>query len=73
MHWLYGLWFNYFWPSLKGNGPEALVQTAVYGTIAVIFIPPVRKWARREAEKLHGKLDHVIKHHPDIPEFKAKK
>ena len=78
------LWFNYFWSSLKGNGPEALVQTVVYGAIAVAIWPPARKaidrFAKRHADDLkahvaaenaaiHEKLDHVIKHHPDIPAF----
>lgn len=77
------LWLGYFWPSLKGNGPEALVQTILYGLIALIFVPPVRRWAERhvhalkehitaEHAKVHEKLDFVIKHHPDIPEFHPK-
>jgi hypothetical protein len=77
---IYTLWFGYIWPSLKGNGPEALVQTIVYAGVAVAIYPPLRDWAKREAEKfhatekadrehLHAKLDHIIKHHPDIPEF----
>ena len=69
MRWLYDLYFNYVWPSLKGNGPEALVQTVVYGILALIFVPPVRRWAEKEAKHLHAKIDHVIKHSTDIPPF----
>ena len=66
------LWFGYFWPSLQGNGPEALIQTVVYGAIAVLFVPPVRHWFEREHDKIHAKMDHIIFHHPDIPPFKPK-
>ena len=69
MNWLYTLWFGYFWPSLKGNGPEALVQTVVYGVIAIIFVPPVRRWFAGHMNAVHAKLDHIIKHHPAIPPF----
>src|ERR1035437_517636 len=44
MTWFHHIWFQYFWPSLMGNGPEALVQTVAYGLIAYLFIPPFRRW-----------------------------
>lgn len=66
---IHTLWFGYFWPSLKGNGPEALIQTAVYGALAYILIPPVRDWFNNHMKSLHEKVDHIIKHHPDIPPF----
>ena len=69
MHFLWYVWIDYFWASLKGNGPEALVQTVLYGAVAVALYPPLRRWANREKEHLHAKIDHVIKHHPDIPSF----
>ena len=61
MGWLYTLWFGYVWPSLKGNGPEAVVQTIVYGAIAMAVYPPLRKWSRdghhrellKQAERHH--------------------
>ena len=75
-HWLSSLWFNYSWPSDKGNGPEALQQTIIYFLIAALFIPVVRRFIQREFHKahadIHAKLDHIIKHHPDIPEFRSK-
>jgi hypothetical protein len=72
VNWLYTLWFGYVWPSLKGNGPEAVVQTIVYGGIAYIFVPPFRKWLHGEFTHVHAKIDHIIKHHPDIPTFPEK-
>lgn len=69
MHTLYILWFGYFKPSLYGNGPEALVQTIAYAAVAMAVWPPARRWATRETAHLHAKMDHIIKHHPDIPVF----
>jgi hypothetical protein len=64
VNWLHDLWFSYFWPSLQGNGPEALVQTVVYGAIALIFIPPVRRWMARHVEsiKAHVSAEHQRLH-----------
>lgn len=56
-HWLSNLWFNYFWASLKGNGPEAIVQTVVYGLIALVVVPPFRRWVGDHMRSLHSKLD----------------
>jgi hypothetical protein len=69
VHWLSDLWFSYFWPSLQGNGPEAIVQTLVYGIIAAIFIPPVRRWIKHENDLVHDKLNHLIHHTKGIPEY----
>ena len=66
-HWLPNLWFNYGWPSDKGNGPEGLQQTIVYGAIAAVLVPAVRHFIAREFEKVHHKIDHVhatmVTHH----------
>ena len=59
-HELNYLWINYFWSSDKGNGPEAIQQTVIYAVAAVIFIPPVRHFIKREFEKVHHKIDHVM-------------
>ena len=56
-HWLSSLWFNYCWPSLKGNGPEAAIQTLVYALAAYLLIPPVRKFVNSHIKGLHSKLD----------------
>lgn len=63
MNW-HHLWFGYFWPSLQGNGPEALVQTVVYGAIAYAIVPPFRKWVnghfkrvQETHDSIHAKLD----------------
>ena len=73
MGWLHHLWFGYFVPSLWGNGPEAIVQTVVYGLAAVLFIPPVRKFFKRHfeaakelAERHHEEhLALIAKHHKE--------
>jgi molybdenum cofactor biosynthesis enzyme MoaA len=57
MHWLTYLWLNYFWPSDLGNGPEAIQQSVLYAAIAVVFIPPIRKYFSRHIKSLHDKLD----------------
>ena len=67
------VWINYFWSSLKGNGPEALVQTVVYGMIALAVYPPLRKWAKRETAHLHAKVDHLAKHLSEVPAFDDRK
>ncbi len=61
MYWFWWtLWFGYSWPSLKGNGPEALIEMAVVALVASILYPPIRHAIKREFEKIHHKLDHVI-------------
>jgi len=60
---LHTLWFGYGWPSLQGNGPEGIIQSALFG-LAGYF---VGRAAKKHAGRLHAKLDHIIKHHPDIP------
>jgi hypothetical protein len=79
-HWLYTLHFGYLWPSIKGNGPEALAQTVVYFIIAAIFIPVVRKFIAREFAKVHhsihvhgteitAHLHHIAKYTDGVPPF----
>ena len=60
MHWLSYQWFIYWWPSDKGNGPENIQWTAFAVLITVIVYPPIRHSIKREFEKLHHKLDHVM-------------
>jgi UPF0716 family protein affecting phage T7 exclusion len=105
MNWLYIYWFNYEWPSDKGNGPEAITEIIVVGIITALLVPPVRRWFLRgfhsikahitkehaaakehmEAEhkkirdtmetehaKIHEKMDHIIFHSPNIPDFESK-
>ena len=83
-HWLYVLWFSYGWPSDKGNGPEAIQEAAVVAVLTAVFVPLVRNFIKREfakahaelhahGELLHAKLDHIIRHHPDIPDYEESK
>jgi len=76
VHWLSYQWFNYWWPSDKGNGPEAIQQTLVYAATAALFVPIIHRWITKHLDALHAKLDkshelmrHIIKYHPDIPEI----
>lgn len=80
MHWL-TIWHRIlsdFWPldksSVAPNLVAGVAQTALYAAVAFIFYPPLRRWFEAEVHKgeaeLHSKLDHIIKHHPAIPEFK---
>jgi len=66
-------WFVWIYPSLRGNGPEAVVQTVLYAMIAVAVYPPLRHWGERELKHVHAKLDHFAKHSPDIPPFDDRK
>jgi len=66
----------------------AIVQGMIVTLVVSALYPPIRhaieKWVKKHKDEvmahvssenkfLHEKLDHVIKHHPDIPEFKGKK
>jgi hypothetical protein len=59
----------YWWPSDKGNGPENVQWTLLALIVAAILIPPIRHVIKREITKVHAKLDHIIEHHPDIPNY----
>ena len=72
-NWLHHLWFSYAVPSLYGNGPEDLIRTTIALVLAALIVPRIRHWFEAREERLHAKLDHIIRHHPDIPEFEAKK
>ena len=71
-----------FWPlDASRVGPNlvaSVVQWIIIALVAYLVYPPVRKWIDAEMAKgrkeLHEKLDrnaklmqHVIRHHPDIP------
>jgi hypothetical protein len=67
-------WFNYWWPSIKGNGPEDMTSLLIVGILTGIFVPRVRRWWIAREQAVHAKLDHnakmlmhVIHHSPDIP------
>lgn len=66
---LHHLWFTYGWPSLQGNGPEDGMRTLAAVVLASVFYPPFHRFIRREWERMHAKLDHIIEHHPNIPPF----
>ena len=70
------------------NLVAAVVQYVILALALSLFYPPMRKAIGRfmtkhkndlkahfskENELLHAKMDHIIKHHPDIPDFPTPK
>ena len=47
MNWLHTLWFGYFYPSIKGNGPESLVELIALGIVGTY----AGKWIKREVKQ----------------------
>jgi hypothetical protein len=87
VNWLTSLWDNTIWPSLLGNGPEDFISLVIVGVLGALIWPPTRRrievFAKRHVTEIkahvtaehaavHAKLDHVIKHSPDIPPFPTK-
>lgn len=75
-------WSHWVWPAGASGGiPGDVVGSVVYTVIAVLvgsaLYPPLRRrlerWVHRHLEahmgELHRKLDHIIAHHPDIPDL----
>ena len=50
MHWLPVFWLGYWWPSIKGNGPEDITSLIVVSIAASFLVPRVRRWWRARAE-----------------------
>lgn len=74
MSWPHHLWFAWFWPSIKGNGPEDLTSVAVAGVVTAIVYPRLRRWIETELDRLHAKADHtadllhhIVDHSDHIP------
>lgn len=60
------LWFNVLWPSLRGNGPEALVEIALGLVLGRVVWPRIKA----HLDFIKAQNAHLIHyHHPDIPEF----
>jgi hypothetical protein len=51
VHWLNTQWFAYWWPSDKGNGPEAITELVFIGVIGSFLIPRVRRFFKRHFEE----------------------
>jgi type II secretory pathway pseudopilin PulG len=73
VNWLPTFWFGYWWPSIKGNAPEDITSLIVVGIVASFVIPAARRWWKRRAaaaraaeQRLHDKLDHVLKQNAHI-------
>lgn len=73
-----------FWPiDASRVGPNlvaSVIQWALILIAASLLYPPIRraidKWVKNHLksanQELHNKIDHIIKHHPNIPEYKSK-
>lgn len=67
MTWLHELWFGYFWPSLQGNGPEDILSYLIIGGgVTLLGKKLLTEWREHRAHT-HALLNHIIVHHPDIP------
>ena len=73
-HWIAYIFNPDIW---GGNLSENIIWWAAAAVIASLFYPPLKRWIKAEYEKFHAKLDHnakalehIIKHHPSIPEMK---
>ena len=68
--------YNDFWPidssRIMPNILASIVQWVVIGVVATVFYPPFRQWVERELDHLHAKIDHVIKHNPNITDLPLK-
>ena len=70
MNWLHTVWFGYAVPSLYGNGPEALIEIAILAVLGRLAWPFIKREIHSGEALIHRKIDHVIHHSEDIPEFK---
>jgi hypothetical protein len=63
---LHSLWFNYFWPSITGNGPESLVEILV-GVVVwqKLLGPRVKKWHAAEMAKHRKAIGEQLDEHHD--------
>jgi len=75
---------RWVWPAGGSGGiPGDVVATLVWVIIAFVTVSVLWPPARRSIERfvkghlaegnaeLHAKLDHIIKHHPDIPPYES--
>lgn len=71
---------TFTWEAVKTNIGAGPYWAGIAGFFSYIFVPRFRDWVNghfrslHEAralsdDALHAKLDHIIKHHPDIPKF----
>ena len=58
-----------FWPPDRSFIGPNIVASAVLLSLGVLAI---FKRMKREHAHLHAKLDHIVKHSPDIPDFPHK-
>ena len=71
---IHNFWFGYWWPSVKGNGPEDITSLLIVTVIASLVIPAARRWWVAREQAVHAKLEHnakllahIIRHSDEIP------
>ncbi len=55
------------WEPVKTNIGAGVWWAAIVGIVSAVLYPPLRKWVEHELNQIHAKLDHIIEHHPEIP------
>lgn len=68
-HWAHHLWFTWFWPSDKGNGPENIQWSVVVALAVAVLWPPVLRRIHRFVDRKADNLKaHVTAEHARIHE-----
>ena len=68
------------WEPVKTNIGAGIWWAAIVGIVTTLVYPPLRRKVsafitrhlKSETDELHRKLDHIIEHHPDIPDLPPK-
>jgi hypothetical protein len=69
---------HWVWPAegpggIPGDVAATFVWVLIAGLVTVLVWPPIRRQVetiiKRHTAELHLKMDHIIKHHPDIPDL----
>lgn len=59
------------WEPVKTNVGGGVWWAVLVAITTAIVYPPLRHWIEHELNQIHAKLDHIVKHHPDIPDIPA--
>ena len=57
MDWLHTIWFNVTWPSLRGIGPESLVEIVLGVVVLQKFLSPrIKAWHEKQLAAHHDAI-----------------
>ena len=67
---------HYAASSLNAQAVGGNTGAAIYWSLGVLIVgsivyPPLRHWIEHELNQVHAKLDHIVKHSPEIPNIPA--